>query len=49
MLLLNLNKIRTAQERFEQVYTPEQFGLSADRIRDDYGFYIRHFGVHVDP
>ncbi len=26
MLLLNLNKIRTAQERFEQVYAPEQFG-----------------------
>ena len=26
MLFLNLNKIRTAQERFEQVYSPEQFG-----------------------
>ncbi len=26
MLLLNLNKIRSAQERFEQVYAPEQFG-----------------------
>src|SRR4026207_1859579 len=26
MLLLNLSKIRTAQERFEQVYAPEQFG-----------------------
>jgi uncharacterized protein len=26
MLLLNLNKIRTAHERFEQVYSPEQFG-----------------------
>jgi uncharacterized protein len=30
MLLLNLNKIRTAQERFEQVYTPEQFGQEPD-------------------
>jgi uncharacterized protein len=30
MLLLNLNKIRTAQERFEQVYTPEQFGANED-------------------
>jgi uncharacterized protein len=30
MLLLNLNKIRTAQERFEQVYTPEQFGATED-------------------
>jgi uncharacterized protein len=30
MLALNLNKIRTAQERFEQVYTPEQFGQEAD-------------------
>jgi uncharacterized protein len=30
MLLLNLNKIRTAQERFEQVYTPEQFGPTED-------------------
>ena len=26
MLLLNLSKIRTAQERFEQVYAPDQFG-----------------------
>src|SRR4051812_8198473 len=30
MLALNLNKIRTAQERFEQTYTPEQFGPEAD-------------------
>jgi len=30
MLSLNLNKIRTAQERFEQVYTPEQFGQEQD-------------------
>jgi uncharacterized protein len=30
MLALNLNKIRTAQERFEAVYTPEQFGREAD-------------------
>lgn len=30
MLSLNLNKVRTAQERFEQVYTPEQFGQEAD-------------------
>src|SRR5829696_5353124 len=30
MLLLNLNKIRTAQERFEQVYSPEQFGATED-------------------
>ena len=30
MLLLNLSKIRTAQERFEQVYTPEQFGAAED-------------------
>ncbi len=29
-------------------YTPEQFGLSADRIRDEYDFYIRRFDVHVD-
>jgi DUF177 domain-containing protein len=26
MLLLNLNKIRTAHERFDQVYSPGQFG-----------------------
>jgi uncharacterized protein len=26
MFLLNLNKIRTAHERFDQVYSPEQFG-----------------------
>jgi uncharacterized protein len=30
MLVLNLNKIRTAEERFEQVYTPEQFGPTED-------------------
>lgn len=28
-------------------YTPEQFGLRADRIREEYDFYIRHFDVHV--
>jgi len=30
MLSLNLNKIRTAQERFEQVYPPGQFGIEPD-------------------
>jgi uncharacterized protein len=30
MIVLNLNKIRTAQDRFEQVYTPEEFGASED-------------------
>src|SRR5437588_2978052 len=30
MLSLNLNRIRTAQERFEQVYTPGQFGQEPD-------------------
>ena len=30
MLLLNLNKIRTAQERFEQVYDPGQLGSDPD-------------------
>ena len=30
MLLLNLNKIRSAQERFEQVYQPGQFGADPD-------------------
>jgi uncharacterized protein len=30
MLLLNLNKIRTAHERFDQVYSPEQFGPDDD-------------------
>lgn len=29
-------------------YTAEQFGLSADRLRSDYGFYIRHFDVPVE-
>jgi hypothetical protein len=29
-------------------YTPEQFGLHAAQIRDDYDFYIRRFDVHVD-
>jgi uncharacterized protein len=30
MLLLNLNKIRTAQERFEQTYEPGQLGSDPD-------------------
>src|SRR6266581_3733563 len=30
MLLLNLNKIRTAQERFEKVYQPGQLGTDED-------------------
>jgi uncharacterized protein len=30
MLVLNLNKIRTAQERFEQVYQPGQFSADQD-------------------
>ncbi len=30
MLSLNLSKIRTAEERFEQVYRPEQFGREDD-------------------
>jgi len=29
-------------------YTAEQFGLSADRIRSDYDFYIRHFDVPLE-
>jgi hypothetical protein len=29
-------------------YTPEQFGLTADRVRSDYDFYIRHFGVEIE-
>jgi len=29
-------------------YTPEQFGLSAAQLRDEYDFYIRRFDVHVD-
>jgi hypothetical protein len=29
-------------------YTPEQFGLRTEQIRDDYDFYIRHFDVRVD-
>ena len=30
MLLLNLNKIRTAQDRLEQVYRPDQFDVDED-------------------
>jgi hypothetical protein len=29
-------------------YTPEQYGLTADQIRSDYDFYIRHFDVTVE-
>jgi len=38
MLLLNLAKIRTAQDRIEQVYRPEQFEADEDfRV-------VAHFG-----
>ena len=30
MLLLNLNKIRTAQDRFEKVYRPDEFEADVD-------------------
>ena len=30
MLVLNLNKIRTAEEHFEEVYSPEQFEADPD-------------------
>jgi len=33
MLLLNLGKIRTTQERFEQVYEPEAFGADPETYR----------------
>lgn len=33
MLLLNLKKIRTAQERFEQVYQPEALSAEPDAFR----------------
>jgi hypothetical protein len=29
-------------------YTPEQFGLTAEQVRADYDFYIRHFDVTVE-
>jgi hypothetical protein len=29
-------------------YTPEQFGLSAAQVRDDYDFYIKQFDVAVE-
>jgi hypothetical protein len=29
-------------------YTAEQFGLSAEQIRSDYDFYLRHFDVEVE-
>ncbi|CAB4640605.1 unannotated protein [freshwater metagenome] len=32
----------------EHRYTPEQFGLSAEEIRDDYAFYIDRFGVELE-
>jgi Sulfotransferase family len=30
-------------------YTAEEYGLSADRVRADYDFYIRAFGVECEP
>ena len=32
----------------EHRYTPEQFGLDAAQIRDDFGFYIERFGVELE-
>ena len=28
-------------------YTPEEYGLSADRIRSEYDFYIKQYGVEI--
>jgi hypothetical protein len=32
----------------EHRYTAEQFGLSVDRLRSEFDFYIRHFDIDVD-
>jgi hypothetical protein len=29
-------------------YTPEQFGLSADQLRSDYDFYVKHFDIALE-
>jgi hypothetical protein len=34
--------------RGTHAYTPEQFGLTAAGLRDDYGFYISHFDVDIE-
>ena len=39
MLALNLNRIRTAHERFDQVYQPEQLSLS-DQVGHDDAFRV---------
>jgi hypothetical protein len=30
------------------VYTAEQFGLSKGQLHDEYGDYIRHFGIEIE-
>jgi hypothetical protein len=29
-------------------YTPEQFGLRADRLRSEYDFYVNHFDIALE-
>jgi Sulfotransferase family len=29
-------------------YTPEQFGLSAEQLRSDYDFYVKHFDIALE-
>ena len=47
MLALNLNKIRTAEEHFEQVYQPEQLAVEGDSFRVAEPVHLA-FDIHKD-
>ena len=47
MLALNLTRIRTAEERFEQVYRPEQLAVEGDTFRVAAPVHLA-FDIHKD-
>jgi Sulfotransferase family len=46
--IFNWQEANTMGAKGTHRYTAEQFGLTADQIRSDYDFYIRHFDVAVE-
>jgi hypothetical protein len=46
--IFNWQEANTMGAKGTHRYTAEEFGLTADQIRSDYDFYIRHFDVAVE-
>lgn len=46
--MLRWQKVNHSGAHGAHRYTAEQYGLDAEQLRSEYGFYIRHFDVHVE-